>query len=158
MAGFPIEVATRIKTLPPYLFAAIDKMKQAAIARGVDIINLGIGDPDLPTPTPVIDSLAQAERERMMKEAHREEIREKNLSRNVAIASGLLLFAIAAGLLQRYRFIRRSKAAIERERDRSEELLLNILPEEIGIPEASLAAIDSNAEEGIRSRAFPVIH
>ena len=50
MVGFPIEVATRIKTLPPYLFAAIDKMKQAAIARGVDIINLGIGDPDLPTP------------------------------------------------------------------------------------------------------------
>ena len=60
MPGFPIEVAQRIKTLPPYLFAAIDKMKQAAIARGVDIINLGIGDPDLPTPTPIIDSLAQA--------------------------------------------------------------------------------------------------
>jgi len=58
--GFPIEVATRMKTLPPYLFAAIDKMKQEAIARGVDIINLGIGDPDLPTPTPIIESLAQA--------------------------------------------------------------------------------------------------
>jgi len=62
MAGFPIEVATRIKTLPPYLFAAIDKMKQAAIARGVDIINLGIGDPDLPTPEPIVESLAQAAR------------------------------------------------------------------------------------------------
>jgi LL-diaminopimelate aminotransferase len=60
MSGFPIEVASRIKTLPPYLFAAIDKMKQEAIARGVDIINLGIGDPDLPTPAPIIDSLAQA--------------------------------------------------------------------------------------------------
>jgi LL-diaminopimelate aminotransferase len=60
MAGFPIEVATRIKTLPPYLFAAIDKMKQEAIARGMDIINLGIGDPDLPTPAPIIDSLAKA--------------------------------------------------------------------------------------------------
>ncbi|HEX6948680.1 MAG TPA: LL-diaminopimelate aminotransferase [Nitrospira sp.] len=60
MAGFPIEVATRIKTLPPYLFAAIDKMKQAAIARGVDIINLGIGDPDLPTPGPIVESLARA--------------------------------------------------------------------------------------------------
>jgi len=60
MAGFPIEVATRIKTLPPYLFAAIDKMKQEAIARGVDIINLGIGDPDLPTPKPIIESLARA--------------------------------------------------------------------------------------------------
>ncbi|MFY4730926.1 LL-diaminopimelate aminotransferase [Nitrospira sp. BLG_2] len=60
MGGFPIEVATRIKTLPPYLFAAIDKMKQEAIARGVDIINLGIGDPDLPTPIPIIESLANA--------------------------------------------------------------------------------------------------
>ena len=60
MAGFPIEVATRIKTLPPSLFAAIDKMKQAAIARGVDIINLGIGDPDLPTPGPIVESLARA--------------------------------------------------------------------------------------------------
>ncbi|MBX3318478.1 MAG: LL-diaminopimelate aminotransferase [Nitrospira sp.] len=55
-----MEVATRIKTLPPYLFAAIDKMKQEAIARGVDIINLGIGDPDLPTPKPIIESLAKA--------------------------------------------------------------------------------------------------
>ncbi|MCX5721753.1 MAG: LL-diaminopimelate aminotransferase [Nitrospirae bacterium] len=55
-----MEVATRIKTLPPYLFAAIDKMKQAAMAKGVDIINLGIGDPDLPTPAPIIESLAQA--------------------------------------------------------------------------------------------------
>lgn len=60
MGGFPIKVATRIKTLPPYLFAAIDKMKQEAIARGGDIINLGIGDPDLPTPMPIIESLAHA--------------------------------------------------------------------------------------------------
>ncbi|HZN44681.1 MAG TPA: LL-diaminopimelate aminotransferase [Nitrospiraceae bacterium] len=60
MSGFPIEYATRIKTLPPYLFAAIDKMKQEAIARGVNIINLGIGDPDLPTPIPIIESLRKA--------------------------------------------------------------------------------------------------
>src|SRR5687767_12479889 len=60
MSGFPIEYADRIKTLPPYLFAAIDKMKQEAIARGVNIINLGIGDPDLPTPAPIIESLRKA--------------------------------------------------------------------------------------------------
>ncbi len=60
MSRLSIEYATRIKILPPYLFAAIDKMKQEAVARGVDIINLGIGDPDLPTPAPIIDSLAQA--------------------------------------------------------------------------------------------------
>src|SRR3989442_12464654 len=60
MAGFPIEPSGRIKTLPPYLFAAIDEMKQKAIARGVDIINLGIGDPDLPTPAPIVEQLRQA--------------------------------------------------------------------------------------------------
>ena len=54
MSGFPITYAERIRTLPPYLFAAIDEMKQAAVAKGVDIINLGIGDPDLPTPKSII--------------------------------------------------------------------------------------------------------
>lgn len=60
MTGFPIEPAGRIKSLPPYLFAAIDEMKRKAIARGVDIINLGIGDPDLPTPAPIIERLKEA--------------------------------------------------------------------------------------------------
>ena len=59
MSGFPIEPAGRIKTLPPYLFAAIDEMKKKAIARGVDIINLGIGDPDLPTPAPIVERMRQ---------------------------------------------------------------------------------------------------
>src|SRR2546422_10727721 len=35
-------------------------MKQKAIARGVDIINLGIGDPDLPTPAPIVEQMRQA--------------------------------------------------------------------------------------------------
>ncbi|MGH7251021.1 MAG: LL-diaminopimelate aminotransferase [Nitrospiraceae bacterium] len=60
MAGFPIQPARRIKSLPPYLFAAIDEVKQNALARGMDIINLGIGDPDLPTPAPIIERLKQA--------------------------------------------------------------------------------------------------
>ncbi len=60
MAGFPIEYADRIRTLPPYLFAAIDDMKRKAIEGGMDIINLGIGDPDLPTPEPIIESLRRA--------------------------------------------------------------------------------------------------
>jgi len=60
MGGFPITYADRIRTLPPYLFAAIDEMKRKAIDRGMDIINLGIGDPDLPTPTPIIERIKQA--------------------------------------------------------------------------------------------------
>lgn len=60
MSALPIEYADRIKTLPPYLFAAIDEMKRKAVERGVDIINLGVGDPDLPTPAPIIERLHQA--------------------------------------------------------------------------------------------------
>lgn len=60
MSQFTIEYADRIKTLPPYLFAAIDEMKRKAIERGVDIINLGVGDPDLPTPMAIIERLQKA--------------------------------------------------------------------------------------------------
>ena len=47
----------RLRKLPPYLFAEIDKKKKAAIAAGRDIINLGVGDPDRPTPEAIIRSL-----------------------------------------------------------------------------------------------------
>lgn len=55
-------VADRLRQLPPYLFVEIDRKKREAAARGVDVINLGIGDPDLPTPAPIIRALAQAAR------------------------------------------------------------------------------------------------
>jgi LL-diaminopimelate aminotransferase len=46
----------RLDTIPPYLFAEIDKKKAAAIARGVDVINLGVGDPDTPTPADIVQA------------------------------------------------------------------------------------------------------
>lgn len=49
-----MNVSERIKKLPPYLFAEIDRKKKAAIDRGVDIISLGVGDPDHPTPEHII--------------------------------------------------------------------------------------------------------
>jgi LL-diaminopimelate aminotransferase len=58
-----IEKAERLKILPPYLFAELDRKKAEARARGIDVIDLGVGDPDLPTPDNIIDSLAQAARE-----------------------------------------------------------------------------------------------
>lgn len=54
-----IETAKRLKKLPPYLFIEIDKMKKKAKEEGVDIINLGIGDPDLPTVKPIIDKMEE---------------------------------------------------------------------------------------------------
>ena len=56
----PFELAQRIKTLPPYLFAELDRRKQEKIDQGVDVIDLGVGDPDLPTPAPVIEALKEA--------------------------------------------------------------------------------------------------
>jgi len=52
--------ADRIKHLPPYLFAGIDKAKQEARAKGVDVIDLSVGDPDLPTPARIIRALSRA--------------------------------------------------------------------------------------------------
>jgi LL-diaminopimelate aminotransferase len=49
--------AERVKKVPPYLFAQIDKAKENAISRGIDVISLGVGDPDLATPKYIIDEL-----------------------------------------------------------------------------------------------------
>lgn len=54
------EKADRLKHLPPYLFKEIDRKKAEIKARGVDIINLGIGDPDIPTPQHIIEALKKA--------------------------------------------------------------------------------------------------
>jgi LL-diaminopimelate aminotransferase len=55
-----IEKAKRIEQIPPYLFAEIDKKKQEMRKKGVDLIDLGIGDPDLPTPKLIIERLKTA--------------------------------------------------------------------------------------------------
>jgi len=52
--------AKRLDLVPPYLFAEIDKKRNEAIAKGIDVINLGIGDPDLPTPSGIIDAMKKA--------------------------------------------------------------------------------------------------
>jgi LL-diaminopimelate aminotransferase len=54
------EKTARLKALPPYLFIEIDKKKRALMAAGKDVINLGVGDPDLPTHKFIIDEMAKA--------------------------------------------------------------------------------------------------
>ncbi|HSL98851.1 MAG TPA: LL-diaminopimelate aminotransferase [Candidatus Limnocylindria bacterium] len=55
MSRFPL--AKRIKALPPYLFAELDRKKEEVRARGMDIIDLGVGDPDRPTPKHIVDRM-----------------------------------------------------------------------------------------------------
>ena len=50
----------RIKRLPPYVFSIIDEMKFKARRKGEDIIDLGMGNPDLETPKPIVDKLVEA--------------------------------------------------------------------------------------------------
>ncbi len=52
-----METAKRIEKLPPYLFAEIDKKVAEVKSKGVDVISLGIGDPDMPTPDYIIDRM-----------------------------------------------------------------------------------------------------
>ena len=52
-----------LDNLPPYLFARIDAKRAAIEATGADVISLGIGDPDMPTPEHVVDAMARAIRD-----------------------------------------------------------------------------------------------
>src|SRR5574340_1468464 len=55
-----VRTASRMANLPPYLFAEIDRKKAIKEAEGVDVISLGIGDPDMPTPKRIVDAMAEA--------------------------------------------------------------------------------------------------
>lgn len=55
-----VGLAERIRNLPPYLFAKIDDMKREALAKGVDLIDLSIGDPDIPTPSHIVEAMKLA--------------------------------------------------------------------------------------------------
>ena len=54
-----IEEFHRIKRLPPYVFAEVNRLKATARANGADIIDLGMGNPDMPTPQHIIDKLIE---------------------------------------------------------------------------------------------------
>ncbi|MFA5878791.1 MAG: LL-diaminopimelate aminotransferase [Candidatus Margulisiibacteriota bacterium] len=55
-----MKLTEKIKNIPPYLFAGIDLRKEAAQKKGIDIVDLGIGDPDLPTPDYIVQAMIKA--------------------------------------------------------------------------------------------------
>ncbi|NPA39113.1 MAG: LL-diaminopimelate aminotransferase [Thermodesulfobacteria bacterium] len=55
-----MELADRMKKIPPYLFVELDRLKAEKQKQGVDVIDLGVGDPDLPTPEPIIETAKKA--------------------------------------------------------------------------------------------------
>ncbi len=54
-----MKFARRLDAVPPYLFAELERKIEQMQAEGIDVISLGIGDPDLPTPDPVIEAMAR---------------------------------------------------------------------------------------------------
>lgn len=55
-----IKYSQKLLSLPPYLFIELDKKKKEIQQKGIDIISLGVGDPDLPTPRHIIESMKKA--------------------------------------------------------------------------------------------------
>ncbi len=62
-AAFAPHLSRRVQSLPPYLFAEIERKVAARRAAGVDIISLGIGDPDSPTPAHVVEAMIEGVRD-----------------------------------------------------------------------------------------------
>ncbi|HIK09496.1 MAG TPA: LL-diaminopimelate aminotransferase [Oscillatoriaceae cyanobacterium M33_DOE_052] len=55
-----MQFAKRLEKIPPYLFAQIDRKREELVAKGVNIINMGVGDPDKPTPPPIVRAMQDA--------------------------------------------------------------------------------------------------
>ena len=49
-----MKLSKRLQKIPPYLFVELDRLKNEKIKEGVDVIDLGIGDPDIPTPHEIV--------------------------------------------------------------------------------------------------------
>ena len=49
----------KVRRLPPYVFEQVNRLKASARAAGADIIDLGMGNPDLPTPQAIVDKLCE---------------------------------------------------------------------------------------------------
>ena len=77
------------------------------------------------------DSIKKEEEKRLVKKEHLAEVSQKDQQRNAAIYIGAAVLALAAALWTRLRYVRRARAAIQKEKTRSDDLLLNILPADI---------------------------
>ena len=79
----------------------------------------------------LLDSIAHVEKERKAELIHQRIVENKEKQRNIFIIAGCFVLIVAIGVLSRLNFVKKSKERLQIEKDRSERLLLNILPEEI---------------------------
>ncbi|PJJ08111.1 class 3 adenylate cyclase [Flavobacterium sp. 1] len=79
----------------------------------------------------LLDSISHVKKEHAVEIKHKEEVQKKETQRNIIIISLCFIVLITLGLWNRLNYTRKSKKALKIEKDLSDELLLNILPEEI---------------------------
>jgi LL-diaminopimelate aminotransferase len=133
--GFTIKKANRINELPPYLFAEIDRRKRAALARGVDLIDLGIGDPDIPTPAILVETLVESA--------------SKPANHRYPNSSGLPAFRQAVAGWYRRRF----SVQLDAEKE-----VVSLIGSKEGIGNMAVAFVDPGDVVLVSSPCYPVYH
>jgi len=125
--------AQRLRLLPPYLFKEIDRAREAARAHGVDIIDLGVGDPDLPTAPHIVARLQQAA--------------ENPARHRYPSYEGMLAFRQAVAGWYRTRF------GVELDPERE---VVALIGSKEGIAHAALAFLDPGDAALVPSPGYPV--
>ncbi|MGH7871264.1 MAG: aminotransferase class I/II-fold pyridoxal phosphate-dependent enzyme, partial [Candidatus Binatia bacterium] len=130
-----IKKAQRINDLPPYLFAEIDRRKREAQARGVDLIDLGIGDPDIPTPSAIVEKLLEAA--------------TKQVNHRYPNSSGMLEFRQAVTAWYQKRFNVKLDPVKE---------VVSLIGSKEGIGNMAVAFVDPGDVVLVSSPCYPVYH
>jgi LL-diaminopimelate aminotransferase len=130
-----IKKARRINELPPYLFAEIDRRKRQALSQGVDLIDLGIGDPDIPTPSVVVEKLMEGA--------------SKPVNHRYPNSSGMLEFREAVANWYKSRFGVRLDPASE---------VVSLIGSKEGIGNMAVAFVDPGDVVLVASPCYPVYH
>ena len=130
-----IKKARRISELPPYLFAEIDRRKREALARGVDLIDLGIGDPDIATPSVIVEKLLEGA--------------SKPVNHRYPNSTGMLEFRQAVSAWYQTRFDIKLDAAKE---------VVSLIGSKEGIGNMAVAFVDPGDVVLVSSPCYPVYH
>ena len=130
-----IRKARRINELPPYLFAEIDRRKREALSRGVDLIDLGIGDPDIPTPSVIVEKLMESA--------------SKPVNHRYPSSSGMAEFREAVANWYKTRFNVNLEAAKE---------VVSLIGSKEGIGNMAVAFVDPGDVVLVASPCYPVYH
>ena len=126
---------TRMNRLPPYMFQIVDSLKMELRHKGEDIIDLGMGNPDIPTPKHIVSKLVEAAR--------------KGRNHRYSASAGITKLRMAISAWYKRRF--------DVEIDPDKEAIATIGAKE-GLSHLVLATVSPGALTFTRSHAFTIAH